>query len=515
MVELSAAFHVLLSGTGIEVSIHGARAHGQIGQVERRMSSVSVEELAVKLVNLANKPTLSKAENEEVRRSMKLLKKAGMTNQEISELTGGKWSESTIKGYTTGVKATDPSPWQDAVGLLNDLMSMGMCLNDVDTAVTIGKDLKSWGVTLEEVASFLLLADSSSTDLGTLLQQNKELKECGLSPKAVGEALSLVNELHENGLSLNSLPTLVRVAGSYGEPEKVLEAVSVYGSLGEIESEVSMARKELENLVAHEASLHQQMEGAQADLAELENLLRAYHKVSELGFGEEELVELSNLAERFGGPRAVLKGFRAYADYSEISDKVTKAKKEVNNVQARINELNAEYDHLKAAIGLCDSLIYKQKLGLDAIGTLVAIAKKYGEPMGVLKAVETYGNIKTMEDKVEELEGKIHEREKLLHWTEGQYQAALEQLGSLNASSVKAGAEVGKLESRLQESKELHGLVILVNDPVSADYSEFGPVVVALVVAVLKWVKQNERRFGNVYGIKLGLESLIKQLGGE
>ena len=67
-----------------------------MNQVEWRMSSVNVEELAGKILTLANKPMLSKAENQEVRRLMIALKKAGVSNQEISALTGGKWSESTF-----------------------------------------------------------------------------------------------------------------------------------------------------------------------------------------------------------------------------------------------------------------------------------------------------------------------------------------------------------------------------------------------------------------------------------
>ena len=41
-----------------------------------------------------------------------------MSNLEISKLSAGKWSPSTIKYYTPGVKLTQPSPWQNAVALL-------------------------------------------------------------------------------------------------------------------------------------------------------------------------------------------------------------------------------------------------------------------------------------------------------------------------------------------------------------------------------------------------------------
>lgn len=65
---------------------------------------MSIEESAKKFVTLANKETLYKTEHEEVRKLMCQLKKSGMSNSEISKLSGEKWSESTVKGYTKGVK---------------------------------------------------------------------------------------------------------------------------------------------------------------------------------------------------------------------------------------------------------------------------------------------------------------------------------------------------------------------------------------------------------------------------
>ena len=53
---------------------------------------MNIEESAKKFVTLADEPTLSKAEHEEVRELMRQLKKSGMTNKEISELSKGKWT---------------------------------------------------------------------------------------------------------------------------------------------------------------------------------------------------------------------------------------------------------------------------------------------------------------------------------------------------------------------------------------------------------------------------------------
>lgn len=87
---------------------------------------MNIEELTEKFVALANKETLSKSEHEEARKLMKQLKKGGMSNNEISDLSGGKWSPSTVKFYTPGTKVDNPSPWQDVATLLNKIISSGM-----------------------------------------------------------------------------------------------------------------------------------------------------------------------------------------------------------------------------------------------------------------------------------------------------------------------------------------------------------------------------------------------------
>jgi hypothetical protein len=81
--------------------------------------------------------------------------------------------------------------------------------------------------------------------------------------------------------------------------------------------------------------------------------------------------------------------------------------------------------------------------------------------------------------------------------------------------AMKAGAEVSKVESRLDESKHLQQVVNLLNDPVSASYNEHGPLVVAMVQAVLKWVSTHEKHFLYPHSMRSTLQSLLKELGAE
>jgi len=136
-----------------------------------------LEELAKKLVNLVGKSSLTKSEQEEARQLMKELKQAGMTNEGISKLSKGRWTPSTVKFYTPGIKPTHPTPWDDAVTLLNEIIDVGFTLNDVETAVEVAEVLKSHGVALSNIIGLMFAADSSSLEVEDLIHHYELFEE--------------------------------------------------------------------------------------------------------------------------------------------------------------------------------------------------------------------------------------------------------------------------------------------------------------------------------------------------
>ena len=76
---------------------------------------MDLESVAKELKMLAGREGLTAPELDRAKNLMAQLKGTGMANPEIVELTGGRWSESTTKGYTRGVRATDPEPWKSIV----------------------------------------------------------------------------------------------------------------------------------------------------------------------------------------------------------------------------------------------------------------------------------------------------------------------------------------------------------------------------------------------------------------
>ncbi len=475
---------------------------------------MSIEDLVKMFSDLANKQNLLKSEHEEARKLMRQLKEAGMSNDEISEISEGKWSTSTIKFYTPRTKATQPSQWQDAVSLLENIISKGMTLEDVELTVNVNQFLKDRELTLEQTSDLLIDADFNSINLRALVNMHEGLKESGLAFKDIAEIQSFKKELEARKFTTDSLVPLVELAKNYGEPAKIIEALSQYISLNELNSDIARAKGDLESVNQELASTHQNLDVTRSELSKVKEPLKAHEEVKKLGFGEPELLKLTNLTNKYGTVKKVLNAVEGYADNAEINEEINRAKTRLANLEAKIGQLETSYSHLKTATNMCDALIHEHKFGLDAITTIFATAKKYGDPLELLKAIETYGKLQALQQEVIKLQSKLTEIKTILVQSEGKYQEMLEKIESLNATALEVGVEVGKVEGELSASRQWRTLMNLVQDPASADYATYGSTALVLTVALLKWVSSNEGYFKPTYDIKPGLQSLIKQLGG-
>jgi chromosome segregation ATPase len=357
------------------------------------------------------------------------------------------------------------------------------------------------------VVGLLVAADSASFDPPSLIKQHEEFQKLGLSPGDAAKALNLKKELEEMGLGLSALAPVIEIAKKHGEPQQIIQALSKYGSLIELTEQVGLTKNELE-------SLGQQLQEAEAKLTQLMKPIEAYERAVKLGFTEQELDKLSGLSAKFCGTDEVLKVVEAYTSHADISNETAKAKAELGEIQGKINKLETQYSHLKTVTTMCDNLIQQYKFGLDAISTIFSVAKKYGDPVDVLKSIEVYGKLQALQQELNKLRGNVAERKELLAQLEGKHKEALEQLESLNAAALKVGATVSKVENQLENSKDLQNLMNLINNPASADYEEYGPLVLVLATSLRKWAISYEHKFKLTYSIKNGLESLISELGG-
>jgi DNA-binding transcriptional MerR regulator len=474
-----------------------------------------LETLVAKLQLLAAKPTLSSAENAEAQSVMQSLKALGMSNEEISKESQGKWSVSTVKGYTGGISAPSPNPWQDAVSALTDLIAANLSLNDIKAVLAVNHTLASKKLALENVTEFLQTVAAAGLDHVHLINDVKALQQAGLSLKEAADALTLKTAMENYGLTLEDLPMLVKITQQHGDAQQVLEAFSVYKSLAELKDEVAAAQNELGKTQAAQKDTAKKLEQIEAKSQKMQAPIKAYLKVLEYGFTTRVMGDLAFFAAQHGGPGPILQGFKDYANLLVIKAEFAETKSELADCESKISQAITKHGHLTSAIKMCETLIADQGYGLDALGAVLGAAKKFGEPVAVLKAIEAYGEMLALEKHLNELAGTVAERQQLLAGLEAKHKEALEDLDKLYATVLSVGKQTGHLEGEFKATENWQRLLAIINNPEGASYTEHGQLVLLLAANLNKWVAAHATNFKwSTDNIKSGLKQLIQELSG-
>jgi hypothetical protein len=473
-----------------------------------------IETTVAKLQLLAAKPTLSAAENTEAQGLMRSLKACGMSNPEIAKSAEGKWSVSTVKGYTTGVSALSPSPWQDALAALTDLIAANLTLDQVVATLKVNHSLAANKLTVEDMTGVIQTVAAAGLDFGALINEIKALQQAGLSLKDTAGVTALKTTMESYGLKLAALPALVKIAQQHGDAQQVLEAFAVYASLTALQAEIDAAGKMLEKIQIAQEKASQDLLQTEGQTKILAAPLQAHKKLLEYGFTDKTFIRLSELAENYGGIENVTLAVKKYASLEEIKGKLNEAKSALANIETRISGDTTKYGHLTSAIQMSKTLIADHQYGLDALGTILMVAQKFGEPVAVLKAVEGYGELLSIKTQADSLAGTVTERQQLLAGLEAQFKEALQKLDALNAVALDIGDRSGRALGKFNSNEDLRKLLAIIHHPEQAAYAEHGQVVLMLVLNLRQWVATNEANFRRPRDIKAGLETLVRELGG-
>lgn len=116
------------------------------------------------LAELAKKKPLKGNDAERATKLCVKLREMGYSNEQVSELSGGAWSERTIKRRTAGTRAKDPTPKQSMEKLLVELVERGISLDWVKQAVSIHETLAANDLKLQDISE--LLSEGGKRALG-------------------------------------------------------------------------------------------------------------------------------------------------------------------------------------------------------------------------------------------------------------------------------------------------------------------------------------------------------------
>jgi cell division protein FtsB len=209
-----------------------------------------------------------------------------------------------------------------------------------------------------------------------------------------------------------------------------------------------------------------------------------------------------------------MEAVEAEIGYLDIISKTKKASTEMSGIEAKISKLEAEYAHLKTAVNIVQTLIGEYKYGLDAMTTIFLVAQKYGEPITVLKAIETYGQIIALHQEKTNLEGKVTQLNDEIAKIEGEHSEALNHLAFLNSLVLKVGTDVGIVQGKFEASAEFNKLLNFINNPGAAGYGTHVHTALLASLALLGWVDIHQGKFKSASPIRGGLEALVNELGG-
>ena len=448
-------------------------------------------EHAVKALRAASRRKPLDSEGlDQAKEHMRMLRSMAFSNLEVSELTGGGWSEPSVKAYTRGVKVTDPEVKSSTTQILGKLVDGGMTLDDVKEFLAFKKRAQAEGVTVESMARCL-------------------------------------STLRKAEFPVEQLPTVAEAAGKFGKPQAVLEAINQYDSIKQLNEIVEKFEGEKTRLEGEITATEQRLEGFGNEVSKVEAQLNLYSRLENEGYTEEVLKKLCEVSEKFGGPAGILEAVSAYAAKADLDDGIRRLEAAKADVEAKLDKLNTGHAHIQHVIGLCDTLLYEFKFTVNAITELYKVAKMYGQPIEVITAIQEFGVLEAIKAEVkrlrklkaekkaevdqlelrearlrvkcQELEGTVA---KMLESITSSLNGAVNRMGEAYSSSVKEITSISKevsgklieVNAFLEKSKPFNDLMAFLGNPSSVDRVKAKECIILMLTATGLWVKAEEAR---------------------
>lgn len=165
-----------------------------------------------------------------VRELMCELRRGGFLSREVSELSGGRWSMSTVRDYSSGWGGVaDSSEKVGLMGVLRGLASSGCSVEDVSRFLTMERSVRAKGSSFEDVAELDSVLRASGSDPEVLLRMSRELIAWRLSVKQVRERIDFESEMISKlGIGYPDVALVASMCRDYGGLQGVKERIDLY-----------------------------------------------------------------------------------------------------------------------------------------------------------------------------------------------------------------------------------------------------------------------------------------------
>ena len=151
-----------------------------------------------------------KGSDHRIRELMTTLRRSGFSSPRISELSGGKWSDTLVRQYTRDWGGVDDSlslQRKSLTATLRKLASSGRGVEDIDAVLRLDTSVRAKGSSPEEVAelnSNLGKLDLQRGEIGKLVTLSRELVKQVLTPGMVRVWMTLDQELVDDGFDMTA-----------------------------------------------------------------------------------------------------------------------------------------------------------------------------------------------------------------------------------------------------------------------------------------------------------------------
>lgn len=151
------------------------------------------------------------------------MRRAGYTNEEISNFDGGAWKASTVKLYTRGIVVTDKSFKTDSTKLLAQFIEEDLTIEELRIFLAVKTVLDSKEVTFEDASDLINEANKAKLVPRDVIALYKGTISSAFDQ--IRQALDLKSQMQQEGLHLEGLREILQASKILGGYNKVLDAI--------------------------------------------------------------------------------------------------------------------------------------------------------------------------------------------------------------------------------------------------------------------------------------------------
>lgn len=408
------------------------------------MSSSKMEEAIVELKSLAKIKPLKDAQLTRFKQLCSLLRKGGFTNSDISNLTGGAYSPVTIKEYTRGVKSASTSKRDEITSSLSKLIDQGDGVASIREFVDLKEQLARKGLTISSVSNFIKKLEISGIeidDIQDIQSQLEALGGAGASTQQVAAFVQYADGLRRMGVQPTGVKGIYDAAKKYGAPaEKIIEAINAYENLLAIKKLTDAENAKMQQMRQTVKLAEDQLHVVETKKGQIQKEIDLISKLHELGFVDNDFVEMHQMSTKMGGPKQTLAALKEYSSIAQLDAKSKELQAQGDELTRRKEVLKHENMLLNETTSICRDLIFEHNFSEQAIMDVYQISKRYGNPAAVREALDKYGNIQGLDSQIKAQQTQIK-----------QHEAAIRELETKQA---ELKGMISSLTSTLQQAQD-------------------------------------------------------------